>query len=259
MTVTDVIAIVGAGAWLPHVFKFIKDRMTRPEVRIVTQRTAEISYTTFGPILNLRIAFTVRHRDVVISGIRIRLRHESGEEQILSWQGTSQQLVQIQTPEQIPLAFNKELSVLAIKLTTKDVEERLFRFQEDDFLMRKEEHESKAAKKYSYLSQPGPCNLDDFLQSEEMKDVYSFMKHRFNWKQGRYTMAFEVESPEAFTLKDNQYEFSLNLLHVEPLEANKSLIELAYEDVFKAAVSGYQPHKPKWNWVNPIIKKLPSS
>lgn len=256
MSIFEIAAILGALAWMPHLLKIVKDVLTRPEIRVIVQRTAEIGYTTLGPILNLRIAFSVRHRDIVISSIKIRLKHESGEEKILSWQGIIERLAQMQTPEAGPIPWEKERSVLAIKLTEKEVEERFIRFQEDDYHTNKETYESKVDKKLSYLKGKGEYNPDDFLQSEEIKDLYSFIKHWFNWKQGKYTLIFEVGSPEKFVLKDNVYEFSLNPLTIELLEANKELIHLAYEDQLKIVTEGYKPHRINWNWTNPALKKV---
>ncbi len=256
MTIIEGAAVLGALAWLPYLIKIVRDVVTHPEVRVVVQRTAEIGYTVFGPIVNLRVAFSVRHRDIVISAIRIRLRHESGEEKLLSWHGIVQRLGQFHPPETAPIPWEKELSVLAIKLTTKEVEERFIRFQEDDYHTNKEQYDSKAAKKVSYLKGKDEYNPDEFLSCEEMKDVYSFVKHWFNWKQGKYALTFEVDSPEVFSLKDNRYEFSLNQLEVELLESNKGLIETSYEDQVKYGVVGYEPHNPTWNWASPILRKV---
>ena len=256
MTLFEIAAILGALAWLPHLIKLIKDLVTRPKIRIITQRTAEIGYTPFGPILNLRIAFSVRHRDIVISSIQIKLKHESGEERILSWQGIVQRLGQMGTPEVGLIPWEKEQTVLAIKLTEKEVEERLIRFQENDYHTNKEKYDNNVAKKLTYLTGKGEYNPDEFLQTEEMKDLVSFIKHWFNWKQGKYTITFEMQSPDAFDLADNVYEFSLNPLNIESLEANKELILLSFEDQLKIGTEGYQPHKSNWNWVNPIVKKV---
>jgi hypothetical protein len=256
MTIYEGAAILGALAWVPFLIKLIQNVFTRPEIRIITQRTAEIGYTTFGPILNLRIAFPVRHRDIVISSIRIKLKHESSEEKELSWQGMVQRLAQMQTPAAGTIPWEKEHSVLAIQLKEKEIEERLIRFQEDDYLTNKEICESKAAKKLTYLTEQNKYNPDEFLKSEEMKDVYSFIKHWFNWKQGRYTVSFEIESPENFVLKDNVYEFSLNPLNIEVLEANKNLVSLSYEDQFKFNIEGYKSHNIHWNWVYPMLRKV---
>jgi hypothetical protein len=256
MTIFEGAAILGALAWIPYLFKIVRDAITRPEIRIIAQRTMEVGYTPLGPIMNLRIAFSVRHRGIVISSIKIRLKHESGEEKTFSWQGIVQRLFQVVPREVPPIPMEKELSVLAIKLNEKEVEERYIRFQEDDYHTNREIYESKAVKKLTYLKEKGTFSPDEFLQSEEMKDVTSFMKHWFNWKQGKYTMTFEVESPEKFSLKDNLYEFSLNPLNIELLETNKEFIPLSYEDQFKIGMEGYQPHKINWNWVNPLVKKM---
>ena len=256
MTFFQVAAILGALAWLPHLIKLIKDAVTRPKIRIIAERTAEIGYTSLGPILNLRIAFSLRHRDIVISSIKIKFKHESGEERIFSWQGIVQRLGQMGTPEAGLIPWEKEHSVLAIKLTEKEVEERLIRFQENDYHTNKEKYDNSVAKKLTYLKGKAKYDPDEFLQSEEMKDLVSFIKHWFNWKQGKYTITFEMESPEAFDLTDNVYEFSLNPLNIESLEANKELILLLFEDLFKIGTEGYQPHRPNWNWVNPIVKKV---
>ncbi|MCK4795531.1 MAG: hypothetical protein KAV87_68000 [Desulfobacteraceae bacterium] len=256
MTFFEGAAILGALAWLPHLIKLIKEQVTRPKIRIITQRTAEIGYTPLGPILNLRIAFSLRHRDIVISSIKMRLKHESGEERVLSWQGIVQRLAQMSTPEVGLIPWEKEHSVLAIKLTEKEVEERLIRFQEDDYHTNKANYENKVAKKLTYLKGRGEYDPDEFLQTEEMKDLVSFIKHWFNWKQGKYTVTFEIESPEAFDLKDNIYEFPLDPLDIELLEANKGLILFSYEDQLKFGKEGYQPQSINWNWVNPVFKKV---
>lgn len=180
-------AILGALAWLPHLVKLIKGLITTPEIRIITERTAEIGYTTYGPIFNTRIAFATKHRNIVISSIKIRLKHESGEERIFSWQGIVQRLGEMRSYEHGSiLPWKKEQSVLAIKLNEKEVEERLIRFHEDDYHTDKEIHEAKVSKKLTYLQEKGELNYDDFLKSEEMEDLFSFIRHRFNWKQGNY-------------------------------------------------------------------------
>ena len=256
MTIIDGIAILGALAWLPHLIKMIRDVITRPAVRIIAQRTVEIGYNTLGPILNLRVAFSVCHRDIVISSIKIKLIHESGNEKVLSWQGIIERLGQLNTPEGGPIPWEKERSVLAIKLTEKEIEERLIRFHEDNYHTQNSIYESKVMKKLTYLKGKGEYEPDNFLKSEEMKDHCSFIEHWFNWKQGRYTVIFEVNSPEKFILKDNKYQFSLNPLNIESLEVNKDLIALSYEDIFKWGIEGYKPHNVNWNWAYPILERV---
>ncbi len=257
MTIFETAAILGVFAWLPHLIKLIKAVFTRPEIRIITHRISEIGYTTFGPIINQRIAFSVRHRDIVISSIKIRLKHESGEEKILSWQGITQKLGQLTASEGGSVSWDKELSALAIRLTEKEIEERVIRFQEEAYYIKKENYESEIAKKWNYLKKTGRYDADKFLESEEMGTLYLFIKQWFSWKQGKYTLTFEIDSPEKFKLKDNSYEFTLNPLNIEQLESNIDFIQLSFEDLLKFFTEGYKPHNPKWNWAYPILGKTP--
>ena len=255
MGLFDILAILGALAWLPFLIKVIRDILIIPEVRIITQRSAEIGFTTFGPIFNTRIAFAVSHKDLVISSIKIKLKHESGEIKIFSWQGIIQRLGEMRVYEGSSIPWEKEQSVLAIKLNQKEVEERLIRFQEDDYHAKKDEYDIKSMKKLAYLQEKGGDYNEEFLKSEEIKDLILFIKQWFNWKQGEYEIIFDVESPDNFKLKDNVYKFLLTPMDIEALEKNKGLIELAYEDFVNFDLPGYNQNKPLWNWRNPIIRK----
>lgn len=248
------IALIGAFAWLPHLFSYIKDALSRPELRIITEKTVELGYTTLGPILNLRVAFAVKNKDIVISGIKFRLRHESGDEKIFTWHGVVQKMYQMNNPTFGPIPFEKVLSVLAIKLAPKDVEERFIRFQEPSYHTDKAPYEEKAAKKIIYMQVSGDTDFASFLKSEEMNDLYSFIKRSFNWKCGTYQLTFEVESPESFTLKSNMYEFSLSPIDIEHIEKNKELIEKSYEYQFLPVQKEELRKELIWAWRYPVLK-----
>jgi hypothetical protein len=128
LTLIDGIAILGALAWTPHLITLTKNYFTKPKVSIITSRSAELGFTTLGPILNLHLAFSVEHKDVVVSDIKIRLKHSSGEERIFEWQGIKQNVGRMTTPDAGSMPFEKEHSVLAIKLNQTQIEERFIRF-----------------------------------------------------------------------------------------------------------------------------------
>ena len=90
----------------------------------------------------------------VLFGSESKNSNFSGEKRVFSWQGIIQRLGELRNPEGAPIPWEKEHSVLAIKLNQKEVEERLIRFQETDFHINKETYEAKSAKKLSYLFQP---------------------------------------------------------------------------------------------------------
>lgn len=253
MTVLDWVAIIGALAWTPHLVILIRNWVTKPEVRIITEKNVQIGFTTFGSIFNLRIAFAVKNKDIVISEAKVRLKHETGEERLLEWQGITQHLGRMTMPDSGIMPHEKEYSVLAIKLTQKEIEERLVRFQEPSFIQSQKTYIDSAVKKMAYLKSEGKFEGEVFLREPEMTELYSFNKHAFSWKQGKYKAIIEVQSPESFNLIDNVREFTLTPLDIERLEKNKDQLETDY----KGLVLGHDQveENAEWQWCNPSLSK----
>jgi hypothetical protein len=255
MTATDWIAIIGALAWLPPIVGMIKQWISQPNVRIITQPTPEIGFTTFGPICNIRLAFSVKNKDLVVTGLKLVITHESGESRSFEWRGITQKMGQMTFPETGPVPFEKELNVLAMKLIERDIEERFVRFQELTFLQGKANVEKRALKKLAYLKQQGNLDLEKFLKSEEMADVYSNVKQAFSWKAGNYSVRFVLESPEKFEVSDDRYEFSLTPVDIEQLEENKKNIEQSYANEINPPTNAGKPEPIRWNWSYPDLRK----
>lgn len=255
MTITDWVAIVGALAWLPPIVGAIRHWLTKPAVQIITQPAPEIGFTSFGPICNMRLAFSVKNKDLVVTGLKLLISHESGDARTFEWRGITQKMGQMNYPEIGPVPIEKELNVLAMKLVERDIEERFVRFQEAAFLQSKALAEGRAAKKLAYLKQQGAFDRATFLRSEEMSDVYSCVRQGFSWKPGNYRMRFLLESPEKFEVSDDCYEFSLTALAIENLEGNKKHIEQAYANEIDPPKSEVKPEPITWNWTYPAMRK----
>ena len=253
LKIIDWVAILGALAWLPHLVAITRSYITKPEIRIITQKIAEIGFTTYGPIFNMRIAFSVENHDAVISNFKAKITHESGEEKLYEWQGLKQQVMKMHTNDgSIP--YEKENSVLAIKLNQKEVEERTIQCQEVSFIAGKRNIEDKAPKRLSFDRDQEDYDPAEFLKCQESIDVYNYIKHAFSWKSGKYTVVFELESPEKFNIVDNEYEFTLMAMDIEELERNKLSIEQDYMNTFiQTEDPAYR--EVRWNWRNPSIYK----
>ena len=251
MKIIDWVAILGAMAWLPHLILFLKSYLTKPEVRIITQKSTEIGFTTLGPIFNMRIAFSVKNHDLVISNLKAKITHDNGEVKLFEWQGIKQQVLKMNTSEgSIP--YEKENSVLAIKLNQKDVEERIIQLRVNNYLEAKKKIEDIAIKKLSFTKEQDNYDPIDFLKTQEAKDLYSYIKQAFSWKTGTYKVKYEIESPDKFNLVGNNYEFSLTPLDIEDLEKNREIIEQEYINSFVS--EKHEKHKEvSWKWVYPSI------
>lgn len=255
MKVLDWVAILGALAWLPHFIKYAQEYFSKPKLRLITGVAPEVGFTTFGPILNLRMAFVVERKDLVISSVKIRLKHESGDEQTFAWQGFVQSLGRMTYPQIGHVPFEKESSVLALKARTSDVDERFIRFQEIGFIKNKQEIEQKASKRLMYLRrQSGKLDSEAFLKCEEMTDLYLHIKRSFPWKEGVYSLIFEVGSPQPFFISGHVYKFNLSSADVEELEKNREQVERSYRDQFILR----QDDEPElfWVWRYPELKSV---
>ena len=256
MKLFEILALLGALAWLPHLIKIIKDFFSVSEIEIIIQKSGEVGYTSLGPIFNIQMAFSVSNKDIIITGLKIKFTHESGESKIFSWQGIAQKFAELKRYEGESFSWEKEHSVLAIKLNEKIIEDRFVRFQDEEYIFNKEELEAKLVKKLSYMRDDNNIDVDLLVKSAEMKDLEAYIKHSMFWKQGNYNLEFLIESNHSFKIINNKFNFTLSILDIDAFEKNKELIEKAYINIFKlAADSEYKFLKIFWNWKYPTIKK----
>jgi hypothetical protein len=256
MSLIDVAAVVGALAWVPPIFSTVRNWITKPEIRIITASTPEIGYTVLGPILNLQIALTVKHKDIVITGMHIQVRHESGEMTQFSWQGVKQRLGTMTNDQLGVMPYEKDLNVLAMKVSLKDVEERFIQFRSPSFLSRKSELEAVSFKKLAHLRQSNTFDGDAFLQSQEMADLYSYTRQAFSWKPGAYVLSVVLESPDEFTVLDDQYSFNLAPIQIKQLTDNLDTVQPSYATEVLPAKEGEKSKKIEWNWVYPQMQRV---
>lgn len=255
VSIFEIAALLGALAWLPYIFNLLKNYIIKPEIKIVLQKYAELGFTSLGHIFNIKIAFSVKHKDVVISGIRIKILHESGDEKFLSWQGITQRFFELKR-EGSSYPMEREQSVLAIKLNQKDIEERFIRFQDGNYLLKKHEYEQSIFRKTSNLQKSDSLNFESVVKLEEYQNMLTYIKQSYNWKPGKYKLSFLLESPDKITVLDNEYSFELNNMDIESLEKNKEFIKKSYEQIYKILTKSEEKEEDIfWNWVYPFIKK----
>ena len=116
---------------------------TRVNADVTFPKVFKAFFTTLGSIFNLHLAFSVKNKDIVISSLKIKLKHETGGEKDFEWQGIQQHVMKLKAPDGSVLPYDKDQSVLAIKLNQKDIDERFIQFQERPFINEKIEKDKK--------------------------------------------------------------------------------------------------------------------
>jgi hypothetical protein len=246
----DIVAIIGALAWLPKIFEILRKWLIRSKISIIIQRFSEIGFTSLGPIFNIRLAFSVINKDIVIKNIQIIIKHDTGEERIFSWQGIIQSLGKLSGPDGQSIPYEKENTVLAIKLQTKDIDERLIRFQENIFIQKRQELINKFTKKMIYLKNQQDFNSDKLINSEEFNDLCVFIKQCYWWKIGKYTVTIKVESNDKFYIDGNIFYFELNQMDIQNLDKNLDQIKDSFINELKHGDETYKQIPIQWNWIN---------
>lgn len=76
MKLIDIIAILGALAWLPQIISWIYNWLKKPKISIYRDGEAEVGYIKNGNAFNLRFSFLARDKHALIDDIElIRMEH----------------------------------------------------------------------------------------------------------------------------------------------------------------------------------------
>jgi hypothetical protein len=80
----------------------------------------------------------------------------------------------------------------------------------------------------------------------------------FIWTSGKYTVAFNFQSPSKFNYIKKEYAFSLSQDDINELKKNIDTIKLDIAQRAKLiALKDFIPKEISWIWRNPILKEVP--
>src|ERR1700686_2258855 len=155
MTGSDIVAMIGAAAWLPQIFQWISQAIKKPELELISAPRIILGYTASGPFLQLTASISSQNEDVIVTRMNIVVKHQSGEERLLTWSSVTESLASFQVPteESLPinLPMNKQQSVLAIKAITETLSERHIAFVDLAFAAKVQDKANIAREHFNYL------------------------------------------------------------------------------------------------------------
>lgn len=132
----------------------------------------------------------------------------------------------------------------------------LFGSKNLEYLDQKSAFDSISLKKMAYLRKSESFDGPSFLRSQEMADLYSFIRQSFSWKPGGYRVKVLLESPDAFTVLDDEYAFALSPLQVQNLSDNLNHIEQYFANEVLPPKEGEERPLIVWNWTYPDMQKV---
>ena len=245
---TFIIAIIGALAWLQQpIIGWLKKKYSKPKLTTFIHEDLEIGYTTFGPILNLNIAFSIENKDSLINYIDLRLVHASSNATFqLKWVWFEEKFMEIEVPEQLNIPYKRNQIAIVLKLNTENVIEKKIGFQSSDFKIKTSDLQKACNQEQLLLSnsQKSPSEIESKKCYNDYNDLF---KSDFTWKEGKYNISIKTKLVDLKEEQEVNFSFNLNSLDIKKLEQNIITCQGLLRNQYINLDPNYQP---KWYWVN---------
>lgn len=242
----ELLAILGALAWLPQLFVWITNLIAKPKITIIPDKELEIGYTSFGPILNVRLAFLAESKKVLIKSIEVELTHEKNDTQKFSWDWFEETLYELNVPNTGLLPTKKNQKAIAINIDKDQLIEKKIGFQQNTF---KTEHKrllQTTTEEYLNLLNADQ-NTATIKSHKCYNDLLDHYKNSFGWKVGNYSAKFILTISEKNLTFNKSLDFKLTSLDIKSLELN---IERCKQLAEKEYVNENIEIEENWFWVN---------
>lgn len=255
---TDIVAYLGAMAWIPQLLKWGFKAIAKPVVTITPEKNVSIGFTSFGSIFNLRVSINVDRKDTVLDFIGVKLTHESGAEHFFEWAGMTEFFSEVKSEKGENQIIQRDVVPISVKLNTLSIVERYFRFQDPIFMDANKIKLDELTEHQVFLKKRNPHSYhDEFLNSKNFDDYLKFFREQFWWLVGTYKVSFIVRSPAKMKFIKETFEFRLTQNDVDSLKNNLNEIKNPIENYIKKGVHGFIEHPfSVMAWINPRLQKI---
>ena len=244
----EILAILGALAWLPQLIVFINKKITIPKLTIITDKDLEIGYTTLGPIFNLQIAFLAEKKRALIRKVEIEMTHENNETHKFTWDWFEEILYEVSIPQSGLIPTRKNQKAIAINVNPDSLVEKKIGFQQNAFKEKQNRLVQLTTEEFLNIINAG--NDSNIIRTRNtFNNLRDYYKNGFNWKIGKYNAKINaiLSGNQIFT---TNVDFQLTNRDIKTLERNieiaQNLVDIEYGADIKV--------KQNWLWVN--TKKL---
>lgn len=253
MTPGEIAAYIGAAAWLPQILNIFYKFFTKPKLRVFFNNTAEISFTSFGPILNIRMGILAEKKSLLLEDISLEIRHSDGDTHFLKWAGITEIHSEISDQNGNKQVITKEQPPIALKLFQDLLTEKFIKFQEPKYHEQDSILLNELNAHVSFLASRNTANIiTEALSSSQLHNIIAYRENYFWWKKGKYTVILNAKSPDRFNFEGNVFTFTLNQTEINLLKFNmKNLSEFLNSQIQQKQDNA----NVKWNWINPKINK----
>lgn len=251
MKIIDVVAILGALAWLPQILSWIYNWFRKPQITVFHDSVAEVGYILFGNAFNIRLSFLTKYKNALIDDMKLDIIDKDGATHQFQWTWYSETFYEIQAPEGTT-TMAKRQNAIAVN-TYKDVLiEKFIGFQSIAFL---EERKRLIYELKCFIDnhkKGGEIEEKIIKGSNEYNSLLRFYKNSMIWKAGEYKAICKIHIADTGEVVNHSFNFKLSDIEIDALAENINILE-------KLMYSDYVVPNPqlnfKWEWINPQINK----
>lgn len=249
MKLIDIIAILGALAWLPQIISWVYNWMKKPKLTIYHDGEAEAGYIKNGNVFNLRFSFLAREKNALIDDIELLLVDKDGASHNLKWMWYSETFYELQGPAGNS-TMAKQQNAIAINVFKEVLVEKFIGFQSVSFLEKRKQLAYKLSTLIENQRINGDINIDIIRCSQEYNELIRLYKNSFLWKPGEYSATAKVHIADTNETIEHYFSFALSELEVDTLHKNieftKSILDYEFIDSSKELNGA-------WLWAKPNI------
>ena len=251
MKFIDIVAVLGALAWLPQIISWIYNWMKKPKISVYHDGEAEIGYIKNGNVLNLRFSFLARDKHALIDDIKLILTDKDGAHHTLRWMWYSETFYELRGPEG-KSTMAKQQNAMAINAFRDVIVEKFIGFQPDTFLERRKLLAYKLTTFIENQRINNNVNIDDFKRSSEYNELIRLYKNSLFWKAGKYSAVAKIHVADTNETIEHSFNFRLSDLEIDTLNKN---IEFAKSVVYCEFIDTTQQLTGAWLWAKPSVNQ----
>ena len=252
----EIAAYIGAAAWLPQIATWVYRALIKPTITVVPDKHAEVGFTSYGPIFNLRMMLSSENKGLIIDGFELLLRHSDGDVHTLRWSGLLETFSEITDNAGNRQVVSRDQTPIALKIGTESLSEKFIRFQEPRFHETDRPATLDLVAHFNFLKQSSPDEyMEKTLSSKELFSVLENRKKAFWWKLGRYQIEAKLSSTGKFKLTNPTFYFDLTSVDIDRLKQNISTIESELKNIIQSTIQDLKASPINWNWANVDIHK----
>jgi len=233
ITITEWLAIIGAFAWLPTIIQWIKEYFKKSKLTLVSGKNVEVGFTTYGPIINMSLAFLAENKKALIKKIEVDLIHENNDTRKFSWVWFEEVLYTIDIPDGSPLNTKRNQNAIAIKVALDDLVEKKIGFQQDTFKVEYEKYFKQLAEDERNYLELGKLR-SELKATQSYRAITDLFSNAFFWKIGKYQIKINAHIMENNIKVCHELNFNLTNLDIKLLHSNiatcQSMLERRFID-----------------------------